>query len=104
LETSKDFTRLYKGICLSTSEVLIQSDKEGNSGRTTPDLTLYWDSWDSVTKSPHPAVSQPNENPMQNSSVQSNNNTSHNTSCQALATSENRFTPPHTPSFSKGKG
>jgi len=86
------------------TEVLIQSDKEGNSGRTTPDLTLYWDSWDSVTKSPHPVASQPNENPMQNSSVQSNNNTSQNANCQALSASENRFTPPHTPSFSKGKG
>ena len=89
---------------LSTLEVLVQSDKEGNSGRTTPDLILYWDSWDSVTKSPHPTASQPDENPMQNSLVQSTNNTSQNTSCQVLAASESRFTPPHTPSFSKAKG
>ena len=28
------------------ADVLIQSEKEENSGRTTPELTLYWDSWD----------------------------------------------------------
>ena len=88
-------------------EVLIQSDKEGNSGRTTPDLTLYWDSWDSVTKTPHILANQQNnENAMQNSlsSLHSNNTSLINLISQPLPPSDNRFTPPQTPSFTKGKG
>lgn len=80
----------------------MQNEKEGVSGRTTPDLTLYWDSWDSVTKTQTLNSSiQHNENIMQNSStIQSNCGTQD--SVQQI-TSENR-SPPSTPSISKGRG
>ena len=86
-------------------EVLIQSEKEGNNGRTTPDLTLYWDSWDSATKTLHTTGNQTNENAMQNSqnSVPSNV-TAQNTVSQTFIGSDQHSTPPSTPSMLKGKG
>ena len=84
------------------SEVLVQNEKEGSSGRTTPDLALYWDSWDSVTKTsiPNTAI-QHNDNITQNSSSILNNITAHENIPQT--TSDNR-SPPSTPSILKGRG
>lgn len=79
----------------------MQNEKEGVSGRTTPDLALYWDSWDSVTRTPTQNTSiQHNDNVMQNSpSVHTN---SAQDGIQQMTT-ENR-SPPTTPSILKGRG
>ncbi len=81
----------------------MHNEKEGNSGRTTPDLALYWDSWDNATKIAIPLSSnlQHNDSVMQNSSPIQSILTAHETIPQM--TSENH-SPPSTPSFLKGRG
>ncbi|EFX69435.1 hypothetical protein DAPPUDRAFT_329047 [Daphnia pulex] len=85
------------------TEVLVHNEKEGNSGRTTPDLALYWDSWDNATKISMPMSSniQHNDSVIQNSSPIQSIITAHETIPQM--TSENR-SPPSTPSLLKGRG
>jgi hypothetical protein len=85
------------------AEVLVHNEKEGNSGRTTPDLALYWDSWDNATKISMPMSSniQHNDSVIQNSSPIQSIITAHETIPQM--TSENR-SPPSTPSLLKGRG
>lgn len=87
------------------AEVLVHAEKEGSTGRTTPDLTLYWDSWDSDVKSPPPLASIPQHNaldtPIHNSSFAPSNSTLQNVSSQVTPESH---TPPTTPSITKGKG
>ena len=84
-------------------EVLVQADKEGNTGRTTPELTLYWDSWDSVTKTPSPSSTiHPNESSLHSSSPKHISSSIQNFSSQS-SMSDNR-TPPSTPSILKGRG
>ncbi len=80
----------------------MQNEKEGCSGRTTPDLALYWDSWDNITKTTVPNTAmQHNDNLMQNSSSIQNNITSHENISQ---TTLDNHSPPSTPSILKGRG
>jgi hypothetical protein len=81
----------------------VHNEKEGNSGRTTPDLALYWDSWDNATKFSMPIATnlQQNDSVMQNSSHIQSLLTAHETIPQM--TSENH-SPPSTPSLLKGRG
>ncbi|XP_059350821.1 kinase suppressor of Ras 1-like [Daphnia carinata] len=84
------------------TEVLVHNEKEGSSGRTTPDLALYWDSWDNVTHALLPTTSIPqNENIMHNPLNVQNVHTVHETIPQTAP--ENR-SPPSTPSVLKGRG
>ena len=85
-------------LCFLT-EVLLQSDKDENVGRTTPDLTLYWDSWDSATRvQPHPSttvVASHNDLQRTSAAISTPSNTGH-------PVVEQLYTPPHTPSILKG--
>ncbi|KZS20755.1 Kinase suppressor of Ras 1 [Daphnia magna] len=85
------------------TEVLVHNEKEGSSGRTTPDLALYWDSWDNVTQAllPITTSAQQNENIMHNPLNIQNIHTVHETIPQTAP--ENR-SPPSTPSVLKGRG
>lgn len=88
---------------IGVPEVLVHNEKEGSSGRTTPDLALYWDSWDNVTQAllPITTSAQQNENIMHNPLNIQNIHTVHETIPQTAP--ENR-SPPSTPSVLKGRG
>ena len=88
--------------------MLIQSEKGENSLSTTPDLTLYWDSWDVNVPTPHsdqkytPTHHANNETIMQSlSSMTANiaNQTSSSLSSSQILPSDTHPTPPLTPSI-----
>jgi len=88
-------------VCL---EVLLHTEKEGNSGRATPDLTLYWDSWDSGTKAPLlPSAPLHNiDTAMQATSPSILTNT--NVQSTSSQSTKDNQTPPSTPSILNRRG
>lgn len=85
-------------------EVLLHAEKEGNSGRATPDLTLYWDSWDSGTQAPLlPSVPSHNNDTVTQATSPSILMNTNVQSTSSQSTKDNQ-TPPSTPSILNRRG